>query len=237
MQNILKDARVAVISDIHGNLAALRVALETISSMGINQLLFLGDLLGYYYEASECLDLLNNFDLFSVKGNHEEMYIKIKQGLLDSNSVKLKYGSSLTRTVSSDNARIDSFVENLPLVRDIRFENTVIRMAHGDFLSCDNYIYPDASAADIRFADLPEIEFVLLGNTHLQMLRIGQWTNLVNPGSIGMCRSRINNVQFATINLLTKSIAFHNVHYSPSATLSQVQRFDPQCKILSKYIR
>jgi predicted phosphodiesterase len=237
MQENLNNPSVAVFSDIHGNLEALRVALKVIDSLEITQLLFLGDLLGYYYRASECLRLLQNYQLFSVLGNHEEMYLKLKNGQLDHESIRLKYGSSLHQSVFDFDESIDTFVRHLPLVRDLKFEDTRLRLAHGDFISSANYIYPDSSKSEFEFADLPDIEFVFLGNTHLQMLRVGKWTNIINPGSIGMCRSRINNVQFVTLNLQTKVFSFHNVGYSPVETLADVERIDPECRILQKYIK
>lgn len=237
MQDALSHPTVAVFADIHGNFEALRVALRIVDDLRIDQLLFLGDLLGYYYQSSECLRELQNYQLYSVLGNHEEMYLRMKEGALDSNAVELKYGSSLGRTLALDDANLNFFVESLPLVRDLKYKEVSLRMAHGDFDSCSKYVYPDAPKSQIEFADIPGVDFVLLGNTHMQMLRVGKWTHLVNPGSIGMCRSRLNNVQFSTINLVTKEIVFHNVDYSPVETLEQVAKFDPNCGILKKYLQ
>ncbi|MCH8150040.1 MAG: metallophosphoesterase, partial [Planctomycetes bacterium] len=48
----------AVISDIHGNLEALLVALEDIGSRSIKQIYCLGDIVGYGASPRECLDLV-----------------------------------------------------------------------------------------------------------------------------------------------------------------------------------
>jgi len=237
MQDCLSEPEVAVISDIHGNLEALRAALGVIDQRRISQVLFLGDLLGYYYEASECLRLLQEFKLYPVLGNHEEMFRQLKLGQLDSKDLRVNYGSSLIRLLDVNDENIHSFIANLPLVRDLKFENVHLKMAHGDFASCHNYVYPNSSQSVFELIDTPGVDIVLLGNTHRQMFRVGNYSQIINPGSVGMSKSRMNNVQIAIINLTFQSVEFHNINYSPRNTLEQVLSFDPDCKILRKYLR
>ncbi|MHC4827893.1 MAG: metallophosphoesterase family protein, partial [Planctomycetota bacterium] len=50
-------SRYAVISDIHGNLHALEAVLSRIETMGINELICLGDIVGYGPFPARCVDL------------------------------------------------------------------------------------------------------------------------------------------------------------------------------------
>ena len=61
----------AVISDIHGNLTALKVVLEDIRDRGIEQIYCLGDVVGYGPNHRECIDLVMDFDL-CILGNHDQ---------------------------------------------------------------------------------------------------------------------------------------------------------------------
>jgi predicted phosphodiesterase len=61
----------AVISDIHGNLAALQAVLKDMVTNGAERVLCLGDVVGYGPQPGECLDLLAHAD-FLIMGNHEE---------------------------------------------------------------------------------------------------------------------------------------------------------------------
>ena len=61
----------AVISDIHGNLTALKVVLEDIRDRGIEQIYCLGDVVGYGPNPRECIDLVMDFDL-CILGNHDQ---------------------------------------------------------------------------------------------------------------------------------------------------------------------
>jgi predicted phosphodiesterase len=63
--------RLAVISDIHGNLEAFREVLADIDRSRIDSVLCLGDNIGYGPEPEAVLRLLRERQIPSVKGNHE----------------------------------------------------------------------------------------------------------------------------------------------------------------------
>ena len=61
----------AIISDIHANLAALKVVMADIAERGINEVFCLGDIVGYGPEPRECLDLIIETNIASIMGNHD----------------------------------------------------------------------------------------------------------------------------------------------------------------------
>ncbi|MBD0271640.1 MAG: metallophosphoesterase family protein [Acetobacteraceae bacterium] len=63
--------RLAIVSDIHANLEALRATLESVSADGVDRLLCLGDIVGYHADPEECVALLRRFDPVCVAGNHD----------------------------------------------------------------------------------------------------------------------------------------------------------------------
>jgi putative phosphoesterase len=64
--------RIALISDIHSNLEALKSVLERLRQEGVEFVLNLGDLVGYNASPSECLDLLRSrTDIHHLAGNHD----------------------------------------------------------------------------------------------------------------------------------------------------------------------
>ncbi len=63
--------RLAVLSDIHGNLEALDRVLEDISSRRIRTCYFLGDAISYGPEPDLCLGRLRENNFYCVLGNHE----------------------------------------------------------------------------------------------------------------------------------------------------------------------
>ena len=63
--------RLAVIADIHGNLEALESVLAAIDGEGVEVILNLGDLVGYNASPNECLELLQDRNVWSLAGNHD----------------------------------------------------------------------------------------------------------------------------------------------------------------------
>ena len=63
--------RYAIFSDIHGNLEAFQAVLNDITMKKIQNLIFLGDIVGYGANPKECIDLLQEKSSAIVAGNHD----------------------------------------------------------------------------------------------------------------------------------------------------------------------
>jgi predicted phosphodiesterase len=61
---------IAVFSDVHANLEALRAVVHDISQRRVSRMFFLGDIIGYGPNPREVLDFLRNFE-FCLMGNHD----------------------------------------------------------------------------------------------------------------------------------------------------------------------
>ena len=61
----------AILSDVHGNLEALRSVISDLRRQGADKIAFLGDAVGYGANPRECLLLLREIAEFLVAGNHE----------------------------------------------------------------------------------------------------------------------------------------------------------------------
>ena len=63
--------RLAIISDIHSNLEALTTALELIEKQRLDEVVCLGDIVGYGANPSECLALVRERCNIVIAGNHD----------------------------------------------------------------------------------------------------------------------------------------------------------------------
>jgi predicted phosphodiesterase len=61
----------AIISDIHSNIEALTAVLDDIASRGVENIVCLGDVLGYGPDPAACLDLVMQKVSFTLMGNHD----------------------------------------------------------------------------------------------------------------------------------------------------------------------
>lgn len=62
---------IALLSDIHANIHALRPVLREIESLGIDQIVFCGDIVGYGPHSAECVKLVRETGGISIMGNHD----------------------------------------------------------------------------------------------------------------------------------------------------------------------
>jgi predicted phosphodiesterase len=63
--------RIAIISDVHSNLEALKTALETIDGQGVDDIVCLGDIVGYGANPNECLEIVRSRCSIILQGNHD----------------------------------------------------------------------------------------------------------------------------------------------------------------------
>ena len=65
-------SRIAFISDIHGNMHALRAVLSEIDESDVEEIVCLGDVVGYGPEPGACLELVHERCATVIRGNHED---------------------------------------------------------------------------------------------------------------------------------------------------------------------
>ena len=63
--------RFAFISDIHANLDALETVFEDISTQKIDEVICLGDIVGYGANPNECVELVSRKCPLTLLGNHD----------------------------------------------------------------------------------------------------------------------------------------------------------------------
>ncbi|EGO86803.1 serine/threonine protein phosphatase, partial [Clostridium botulinum C str. Stockholm] len=63
--------RIAIFSDIHGNIEALKAVLENIKSKNVHRVVCLGDLVGYGPFPNEVIDLIKSKDILTIAGNYD----------------------------------------------------------------------------------------------------------------------------------------------------------------------
>ncbi len=63
--------RIALVSDVHGNLPAFKTVLEDVRNEGVDEIWCLGDLVGYGAQPEECVELARENCTVCLAGNHD----------------------------------------------------------------------------------------------------------------------------------------------------------------------
>lgn len=169
--------RIAVVSDIHGNLPALLAVVADFTRRGVDQVVNLGDSLSGPLLPKETAQYLMAQDWVQLAGNHERQVLH-----LHANS-----GPSDQYAHSQLSSAEFAWMASLPCVRPLSSE---VLLCHGTPSSDITYLLQTTD----RAATAAEIEerlgtvsatLVLCGHTHVARSVRCKGTLIVNPGSVG----------------------------------------------------
>jgi len=176
--------RIAALSDIHGNLAALDAVLEDIHRQGVDLIVNLGDIASGPLQPSETVDRLMPLNLPTIRGNHERQLLKddpSRMGPSDQYALaalrpdQLAWFASLPelRYIEDDVLLVHGSADNdLTYFLETLWENGCRAATHDEVLS-------RAIDADAKL--------VLCGHTHMpRAMKLTDGRFIVNPGSVGL---------------------------------------------------
>lgn len=200
---------IAIISDIHANLAALQSVLNEIESLNCDEIICLGDVTGYGPQPAECIELLRANEVVCIKGNHDH-YVSTNSGCPRSRLVS-EISEKHHQMLTSQQIRwLEDSSEFIVRGRAI--------FTHGgprDYL--EQYLYK------VSEQDIPEqYDFMFTGHTHVQALFKWRHKQYCNPGSVGQPRDGNPNAAFATFD--GDSISLHRVAYDIDSTVREMKR-------------
>jgi len=206
---------IATISDVHGNIAALKSVLAEIDRMGVRQIVCLGDVAGYYSEVNDCVEALRARGIVNLLGNHD-YYLTSGTGCPRSTSANrcLDYQR---RTITDENLR---WLAASPL----RTSVDGVSMVHGGWHDpIDEYLY---NVTRDYFAGLDGTGFAS-GHTHMQGVWVFDPKVYCNPGSVGQPRDGDPRAAFAVWADGQPTLC--RVSYDIDATCGLMQRagFEP----------
>ncbi len=186
--------RVGVVSDAHGNLAGLDAALGALGP--VDQVLFAGDLLGYYFDSAAVVDRLQDVGATCILGNHDVYFLShLGVGGSPTPAVTIptaaaylqRYGPALERAALDLGSSRIEWIASLPPKRSLELGGKRILLTHGSpWRPVDEYVYPDYPDF-ARFASI-DADAVVMGHTHRPLMRREGTVLLVNPGSCGQPR-------------------------------------------------
>jgi len=179
--------RILVLSDIHGNLDALKAILEAVR--GWDEVLVLGDLVDYGPEPGEVIDEVRSIGARVVRGNHDHAAahgVDCRAGpQLHWVSVWFRENVTLKLLGRGDRA----YLASLPLKLELDLGPARILAVHASPRDpLYDYLHPWLPPGEA----LERLEgargLVLIGHTHHQFARVVGQAILANPGGAGQPR-------------------------------------------------
>jgi predicted phosphodiesterase len=217
--------RTAVIADIHANLEALESVLGRIAELGADEIVCLGDIVGYNANPNECVDIVRERKIVCVLGNHDVC----ASGMDEPCSFNPVAARSVlwTRDILTKENR--SYLMHLPREQAVRD----FYLFHGSIHETNRYITSKGDARENfrRLEALPGVcRIGFFGHTHVRMVLCneqgalscsypqelslpGVHQCLINPGSVGQPRDGDPRAAFLIYDSTERRVTFHHVAY------------------------
>lgn len=225
--------RAAVISDIHGNLAALEAVLAAIDADAPDEVWCLGDLVGYGPRPNECCELVEAQAQVCLAGNHDLAV----RGTIDLSEFSGDAGlaAAWTREVLTPAAR--AYLD----VLEPKGERAGVALYHGSARDpVWEYVLSDEAArATLALAGTA---LVLVGHSHAALdvllrdgvsdgglapagteLELAGTNALLNPGSVGQPRDGDSRAGYLLLDLAAERASFRRVEYDIARTQAEMR--------------
>ncbi|MEX2536598.1 MAG: metallophosphoesterase [Trueperaceae bacterium] len=212
--------RVAVISDTHGNLAALEATLEHLSGEYVDQVVVAGDLVNGAADSVACWRLIRSLGYPVVRGNHERYVFD-----LGTPNEEPEWGSELFGPVRWAAARFSP--EELDEMRVLPLRHSMpdypeLLIVHASPHADNQNVLAHTPSSELEpmFAG-SEATLIVRGHNHIGNSRTVVERQLVTAGSVGMPLGGTVDAQFLLLERRAGRWRFEHraVPYDVGATL------------------
>lgn len=183
------DDRVAVITDIHGNLPALQAALARIDQLGIETIYCGGDLVGYGPHPNEVVALIQERGIPTIYGNYD---YAIGRNLDDCGCAYITQHDrelgqrSVEWTLAHTGEDAKAFMRELPFDLEFGVGEHRVHLVHGSPRKVNEYLFEDKPARLYeRLAAAEPTGTLVFGHTHKPWVHDFGGVRFVNCGSVG----------------------------------------------------
>ena len=228
--------RVAVLSDIHGNLEAFRTVLERKADLGADRVVSLGDIVGYGADPNACIEIVVREEIASVLGNHDTR----AAGMEEPDDFNAAAARAVLWTREQLSGETRAFLAALP--RERAWKDAFL--VHGSIHDTDRYLLHAREREDAfgLLRELPGPPVVcFFGHTHLPAAYSSDGTGvrqetgstvkivegrqyLVNPGAVGQPRDGDPRAAFAFYDTDDRTVTFHRAEYDFAAAQNKIIR-------------
>jgi len=195
--------RIAIISDVHSNLEALKQVIKKLKTIGYDELICLGDIIGYGPDPEPCLDIIFEEAKYIIKGNHETAVVMPEQLVRFDKYAR----ESILWTLENIS---EKYIQLLSYLRDSLVYNG-IKFVHSTPVNHKNWHYiSNFRDADEYFKYMHE-NLCFIGHSHIAGIYIERLSKtlspttkaIINVGSVGQPRDGIRDASFGIFDMST----------------------------------
>jgi len=224
--------RIAVLSDIHGNIHALDAVLEDIGRRDVDLIVCLGDLVGYGAFPNEVIETIRTRNIPAVRGNYDDGVGMAKQecGCAYKSPDQEERGQrSFEWTKAHVTERNGQYLSSLFDSITLEVLGRTLWFVHGSPRRINEYLFEDRPDSSFKHViGEKKVDALFCGHTHLPYDRIVDGVHFVNTGSAGKPKDGDPRAAYAlvTVTEVNIGIEFPRVAYDVSAAAAAIRATD-----------
>lgn len=228
--------RFAFISDIHANLEALEAVFADIERQEVDEVICLGDIVGYGANPNECAELVRQKCAYILLGNHDAAAVN----LLATHHFNSHAKIAIEWTAANLKNDIRSFLLSLPLV----LTRETLTLVHSTPYEPNMWYYItslEEAAFNFQYFDT---QICLVGHTHIPIIIVldakkevyvhqasqvslhglEESKLLINVGSVGQPRDRNPDSCYAILDTTLGDFFYRRVPYNIEKTQAKMKK-------------
>lgn len=190
--------KLAVFSDVHGNMQALEAVLRDIETRGADMVWCGGDLVGYGANPGEVIDVIRHRGIPTVMGNYDDgvAYSRIACGC------DYPDAEAMVWTKANTTPAQKAYLRNLPHRLQREIEGHQVVLVHGSPAALNEYLFAHEEESIFR-AHLAAAgaDVLVTGHTHRPYHKILDGKHVVNSGSAGKPKHGNPNATYVLLTL------------------------------------
>ncbi|WP_347065470.1 metallophosphoesterase family protein [Flavobacterium sp. WV_118_3] len=212
-------SRIAIFSDVHGNLPALKTILADLDVRKPDQVYCLGDLVDFAPWPNEVIELLRSSRIPCIMGNHDERIafdypvIPLKKHSEDETRARIQAVAHTRDTITPGNK---DFLSKLPQKIKLTFtqqeRELALLLVHGSTRSNEEYIYENHNEADLYdMMEQENADVLVMGHTHqsyIRKIKAGEAIEklALNCGSVGRSKEGESMATYLLLDIGTTTL-------------------------------
>ena len=219
--------RIAIFSDIHGNLQALDAVLADIDDQQVDSVFCLGDLVGYGASPNEVIGRIRAKGFPTIMGNYDDGvgFDRDECGCAYREESERQRGDrSLAWTRAHVTPQNKEYLQTL--VPEIRLdaEGKRVLLVHGSPRKMNEYLFEDRPLSSFqRLAASSDADLIAFGHTHKPYVKDVDGVRFLNVGSVGKPKDGDWRACYA---ILDPEVTFRRVPYDVAAAAAAIRATD-----------
>lgn len=220
--------KIAIISDIHANIIALKAVLKDIAEQQVDRIYCVGDLVGYAPFPNEVIDLIREQNIPTVMGNYDDGigYQRFICGCDYKNAAAEALGhESIAWTNKHTSEENKEFLRKLPKEIRVTIAGKRLLLVHGSPNRLNEYVTEEISkdyASEL--IALANTDILICGHTHLPFSMVLKDKLLINVGSVGKPKHGDPHALYALLSFARNvTIDFRKVPYDYETMASAIE--------------